>query len=324
MKPMRKLVALIAVATLGLLGLTSCTPPTNVAALITHVDSARSAYHLHDSAGQTMDTLKVVADPTTAGRFLGVYHTYTGSTYLSSVATSTDLKNWTYKRTFELDGSQPYIAFGPNNEPIIADEVFMNSHLRFFYWSSVAALLGTTGPVAQYDAARTLSSCAEGTPDIRDVTGSTMATSNIVVGHHYFSGCSTDREAVGLLVHFNSWGTNTYPDFDTALTNAGAPGKHGDRDVFTVGGNDYSIVEASTETSPSGFSFALWRSWLYDGDTATKETPITAGGSTAFANPSATEAVVNGVNSLIVTQFIPSSGAATGESGELIYWNPLP
>lgn len=323
---MKRLFLICATVALVLLGATACDPPANVANLITHVDPARSVFHLHDTAGNTMDTLKVVQDPTTAGRYLGVYHTYNGSTYLSSIATSTDLRTWTFRRTFDTSASQPYLAFGPNNEPVIAVEAFTNAHLRFYYWSTVAGLLGIAAPVQQFDAARTLSSCAEGTPDIRGIGGgSTVATSTIFVGHHYFQNCQTDREALGGLQNFSTWSTAVKNDIDTAMTNAGAPGKHGDRDHFTVGGADYLLLEGSINSTPATFDFSKWRNYIYDGDTATELDPQTPGHSTAFANPSATVLNdPNGTPSLLVTQFIPSSGAGANESGELLYWNPLP
>src|SRR5689334_6807645 len=53
-------------------------------------------YDARDSAGNTMDTVKIVADP--AGGYLAVYHTYSGAGPAVKLATSTDLLNWTYRR----------------------------------------------------------------------------------------------------------------------------------------------------------------------------------------------------------------------------------
>ncbi len=277
-----------------------------------------------------MDTLKVVTDPGTSGRYIGVYHWLTGGAFSVGVATSTDLRTWTYRRTVDTPASQPSVAFGPGpaHEPVLAVEASSGAHLRFKYWTSIAGFLGTAAPAATFDAGRTLSSCAEGTPDIRTVTfsgsGNSMtAGSSIVVGHHYFSRCDTDREAIGTLTNFGMWTTAAQPALDQALTTAGAAGKHGDRDTFAVGGRTMQLFEGSV--SATSFQMADWRNYLYDGTTAQQLSVRTPGGSHAFANASAT--VIQdpeGVLSLLVTQFIPGGGAAAGESGELLYWNPLP
>jgi hypothetical protein len=317
----------------ALCGASSCGGSARTAgpdALIESVSPARSVYGLHDSAGHTMDTLKVVTDPTTPGRFLGVYHWLSSGTYNVGVATSTDLRTWTYKRTVDTSASQPALAFSPapKNGPILADEASSSSHLRFKYWTTVSGFLGTTAAYKTYDAPKTLSSCAEGTPDIRAVTyassTSTISSgSTITVGHHYFANCDTDREAVGTLTNFGTWKTAAAPATDDALTAAGAPGKHGDRDAFSYGGRTWQLFEGSVNTDKASFTMGDWRNFLYDGTAARQLSVRTAGGSTSFANPSTTVATVDGVPSLIVTQFLPSQGAAPGESGELIYWNPL-
>jgi acid phosphatase len=298
--------------------------------LIETVSAARSVYGLHDSAGHTMDTLKVVTDPTTPGRFLGVYHWLASGTYNVGVATSTDLRTWTYKRTVDTSASQPYLAFSPapKNGPILAEEASSTSHLRFKYWTTVSGFLGTTAAYKTFDAPKTLSSCAEGTPEIRAVSYADSAStitsgSRITVSHHYFANCDTDREAVGTLTNFGTWTTARATPTDDALSAAGASGKHGDRDGFTYGSHDWQLFEGSVNTDKASFTMGHWRNYLYDGTSARQLSVHTAGGSTSFANPSATVASVGGVQSLIVTQFLPSEGAAPGESGELIYWNPL-
>ena len=307
-------------------GQTTHAATTSPRFLVENVPANQSVYHVHDSAGHTMDTLKVVTDPTTK-RYLGVYHWAVSNGYNVGIATSTDLRRWTYQRTLDLKASQPYLAFSSKKLPILAVEAYTNSHLRFRYWSSVSAMLGTAAAVKTFDAPRTLSSCAEGTPDIRSITYSSVTStltsgSTIVVGHHYFANCKTDREALGTLVNFSKWTTKAQPSIDTAMTNAGAAGKHGDRDQFSYKSHTYTLYEGSI--SGTSFSMGDWRNYLYDGSTMVQLTIHTAMGSKAFANPSTT--VLNdpsGVPSLLVTQFIPSEGAAAGESGELLYWKPL-
>jgi hypothetical protein len=297
------------------------------APLIEAVPAARSVYGLRDSAGHTMETLKVVPDPTSSGRFLGVYDWLSNGEYHVGVATSTDLRSWTWRRTVGGATSQPYLAFSPRKEPVLAVQVSSTSQLRFSFWPSVAKLMGTARPSRVYNAPKTLSTCAEGSPDIRSVTyagsASTITSgSTIVVGHHYSSGCKTDREAVGTLTNFNRWTTTAASSVDSDLTGAGAVGKHGDRDQFSYGSGRWQLYEGEDSSTAT---MADWRPYLYNAATSeTRQLTVhTAGGSTAFADPSVTVASVNGVPSMIVTLLVPSQGAARGESGELIYWNPL-
>src|SRR3954452_20428208 len=94
------------------------------AALIEHVSPSRSVFQLHDSAGHTMDTLKVVADPDTTGRYIGVHHWLSDGSFSVAVATSTDLRTWIYRRTLDRAASQPSIAFGPApaHQPVVGVE----------------------------------------------------------------------------------------------------------------------------------------------------------------------------------------------------------
>jgi hypothetical protein len=299
------------------------------ASLIENPPAATSVYGLHDSAGHTMDTVKVVVDPTTASRYLSVYHWLNGSTFNVGVATSTDLRTWTYRRTLDANGSQPYLAFSPapKDGPILADEGTPTNHLRFKYWTSVSAMLGTTAAFKTFDAPQTLSKCAEGTPSITSVAyasaSSTITSgSKIVVTHHYFENCQTDREASGTLTDFSKWTTTALSATDTALTDAGAAGKHGDRDTFTYQGARWELFEGqNTDTSESLDTF---RPYLYDGVTARQLNVNSAKGSAGFANPSVTLLPdPSGVQSLLVTFFVPSGNAASGEAGEMLYWQPL-
>ena len=304
----------------------STTTRAGLADLISNVPG-NAVYGLHDSVGHTMDTAKIVADPTTAGRYLAVYHWLNGSTMNVGVSTSTDLTHWTYRRTLDSNGSQPYLAFSPapKNGPILALEGTPSSHLRFRYWTTVAGMLGTTAAYKTFDAPRTLSSCAEGTPSITSVSyassSSTITSgSTIKVAHHYFAGCTTDRQAAGTLTNFGSWTTGALPATDDALTSAGAVGKHGDRDTFTYLGASWQLFEGQDSSAQT---MGDWRPYLYDGSTATQLVVHTAGGSTALANPSVTTLTIGGAPCLLVTLFIPQEGAASGESGELLYWRSL-
>ena len=93
----------------------------------------------------------------------------------------------------------------------------------------------------------------------------------------------------------------------------------GDRDGGSYDGDYNRLIEA--QLAPGDFS--SWRNFLYAGGSATQLSIRTHGGSQAFANPTFTPLPLpNGEPGVVVTQFLPSSVAAPGEAGELIYYRP--
>lgn len=290
--------------------------------LLAHLKAvpANAIYGLADSTGTGMDTVKVIqAGP---GDYLAVSHHLVGSQFSVRLATSTDLRTFTFRATLDQNASQPYIAALSDGSLVVADEKgdATGSHVRFLHYASESALLAGAAD-RTFDTSRTLSTCNEGTPDIESAT-----PSRLVVGFHFFSSCHVDREAQGILTSFSSWSSVAAQTAeDTAIVNAGFPGKHGGRDAVYWEGYPFRIVEAQDDTNLSGF--ANWRLVLFDETTGTAfPAPVaTAHGSTAFANPKLTlldDPAGNRV--LLVTTFIFSEGAASGEAGELLYTVPAP
>ena len=73
-------------------------------------------YDAKDSAGNRMDTVKIITNP--AGGYLAVYHT--GNRV--HLASSTDLLNWTFRRTLDPEASQPTICALPTGGFLTAAE----------------------------------------------------------------------------------------------------------------------------------------------------------------------------------------------------------
>jgi hypothetical protein len=93
-----------------------------------------------------------------------------------------------------------------------------------------------------------------------------------------------------------------------------------DRDQAVFRGFSYGLIEGQFTKG----DFGSWRTFVYDYQTGNADqTSIhTDGGSTAFANPTITALrAPNGQPAILTTLFIPSEGAAPGESGELIYYH---
>jgi hypothetical protein len=270
-----------------------------------------------------MDTAKVIASP--AGGYLAVYH----SGQVCHLATSTDLMEWTHRAVIDEPATQPTIASTPDGGLLTAAELNdgHGGRLRIRYWASMAALLEGR-PAREFLAARTLSACNEGTPSIRRITfDPDVDASRIEVGFHYHRDCQVDRQARGTLTGFREWTPATDPELDAAVQRAAAAagepigGNIGDRDHLRYMNKDYDFVEAQGRKS----DFGSWRVYLYDrpARTAQRLDIVTHGGSTAFANPTATTLRdPAGRDAVMVTLFLPVDGAAPGEAGSLLYHAP--
>jgi hypothetical protein len=302
---------------------TSLAPPSDgpraeLHGLIGNVTQANARrYGSKDSAGQSMDTAKLIQDP--AGGYLAVYHTYLNGTPRVSVATSSDLINWTFRKELGTLASQPHILALSNGAYLLAWEQEPNNHLAFRYYATRNDLLNGVAS-RSFDAPRTLSSCAEGTPNIYSVTLSPdIDHSTIDVGGHYYWNCDRDRQQRGRPTHFRSWSTSAQGNFDNALLHWGVGGNIGDRDAFTYKSYTYGVMEGQYTKN----DFGSWRAFIFDYQTGNAE-PLnmrTDAGSTAFANPSLTVLTApDGQRAIAVSMFLPSEGAKGGEAGQLIYY----
>jgi hypothetical protein len=277
-------------------------------------------YDARDSAGNRMDTAKVIGDP--AGGYLAVYH----SGEVCHLATSSDLMEWTHRAVVDEPATQPTIAATAGGGLLTAAE-FNDGHggrLRIRHWPTLDALLAGR-PTREFLAPRTLSACNEGTPSIRRVgLDGGPDGSRIELGFHYHRACQVDRQARGTLTGFRTWTTATDPELDAAVERAAAAagerigGNIGDRDHLRHLGRDYDLIEAQGRRG----DFATWRVYLHDRTAGTTERLeiVTHKGSTAFANPTATALRdPAGREAIMVTMFLPLEGAAPGEAGSLLY-----
>lgn len=313
----------------GLVGLSipqALATPGDAAArtdLLSHIENvpANAIYGLKDSTGASMDTVKVIQGA--PGDYLAVYHTFLNGEFDVRLARSTDLRTFTYEVTLDTLAAQPYIAKIPDGAYALAEEKDEPSglvHIRFRHYPNEKALLNGTSDKT-FDTSRTQSQCFEGTPDIESA-----GISSLTVGFHYAQHCDTipvDQQARGTLTNFDSWTTARQVSEDQAINAAGFPGKHGDRDAIAWWGHGFRLLEAQNDTNYN--SFANWRLVLYDfSNGKAYPAPIkTAGGSTAFGNPTLTRLTgPSGSKLLVVTVFIFGEGAAPGEAAELLYTVP--
>ncbi|MFF4348338.1 hypothetical protein [Streptomyces sp. NPDC001530] len=273
------------------------------------------AYGLRDDSGRTMDAAQITQAPD--GTYLAVYHTtLDDGRFHAAVATSTDLRAWTRRHDFGAGTSQPALSADDTAGYVLAYEKDPDNHIAVRGYADLDALLSGDAAHA-YDAPRTLSRCAEGTPDITSVHGGTVELTG-----HYRADCDTDRQLRATLTDFTTWQAGPDRRLDRALESWGTGGNIGDRSLLELRGRELVLIEGQRWRK----DFGSWRTYAYDPATgrADRLTPRTHGGSRAFANPSATLLTdPDGHPALLVSLFVPREGAAPGESGQLVYWREL-
>ncbi len=294
-------------------------PPSDTSRAKLHalIDSVTLAnvysYDTKDNLNQSMDCAKVIEHP--SGGFIAVYHHYINGQPTVFLATSPDFISWTVQSTIATIASQPAIAEASDGGYVIAWEQEPNNHIKVAYYSTLSNLLSATSAYS-YDISRTLSSCAEGTPNIYSAS-----SSSVDIGFHYYQNCQSDRQARGVLTNFKSWSASALSNYDNALLYWGVAGNIGDRDAAIYDTYLFGLIEGQFTQG----NFGTWRSYIYDYQTGNAEQLhiVTHNGSTAFANPTFTFLNISGNPAMVVTLFVPSEGAASGEAGELMYYRLL-
>jgi hypothetical protein len=285
-------------------------------------------YGAKDDRGTSLDTLKVVPDG--HGGYFGVYHGRELGVFVVKLAHSTDLLEWTHVIDLDVHASQPTLKRTAGGGFVLADEKDSGCSgtgpggncLGIRHYPSGAALRAGT-PDRTYQAPRSLSRCAEGTPDISSARIAPDTSRAIVrVSFHYFRDCDVDRQAAGVLRDFRTWSAKVDQRTNRRLEAFRPGGNIGDRDIERVRGRSFSLQEVQFRKG----DFGSWRVFLMDRKTGkTWQLRIkTHVGSTAFANPTFTVLrSPRGRPALLVTLFLPSEGAAVTEGGELIYYREL-
>jgi hypothetical protein len=293
---------------------------------VTHASAFR--YGARDNEGVSLDTLKVIRNPT--GGYLGVYHAQRQGVFVVKLARSSDLLTWVRIADLDVHASQPTLAVTPRGGFVLADEKDSGctgtgpggNCLGFRHYPSLTALFaGAADRVFQ--APRSLSRCAEGTPNIYSIRmRGDIGRSTVKLGFHYFRDCQVDRQAGGVLRNFSSWSARVDGRANDLLESFHPGGNIGDRDYARFPGGAFSVNEVQFRKH----DFGSWRVFLYDRKArrAQRLQVTTHRGSTAFANPTFTILrSPRGRTALLVTLFLPSQGAARTEGGELVYYREL-
>lgn len=277
-------------------------------------DSLAHRYGVRDHLGLSLDCLKVV--PMGENDYLGVSHARIADRFVLRLSRSRDLLEW--RHVVDLDGnaSQGDLAPQPDGSFWLAYEhdepnsVFV----RLRRYASRADL--EKGRWAfETTLGRTLAPTAEGTPTIERVERDVVR-----LRLHYYRDGDVDRAAAGILRGLGDWSVAPDRDLNAALEAKGVRGNIGGRCRVRLFGRIWYLQEGQGRKN----DWASWRCWLMD-DPPRNPTAIplrTHGGSTAFANPFAV-ALPGPKPRVVVTWFLPSEGAASGEAGPLLYVKAL-
>jgi hypothetical protein len=286
--------------------------------LIDIIDSLNLAdgyrFDTKDNFGHGMDCAKIIDNPD--GGYIAVYHHLDDQgVFYVYIAKSMNLLDWTCIDTLASNASQPTIQQTSDSGYVVAWEQTPHNHIKINYYNNLTTLFNGTSSKS-FDVPQSLSSCAEGTPNIYSAN-----KDSIIIGFHYYMNCVVDRQAQGVLVNFNSWSCSTNTELDNALLAWGIKGNIGDRDFIQFDGYGFTIIEGQFING----DFGSFRSFLYDNQTkaAVQLNIKTPKSSTNFANPTVSAIHFNGKNALIMTFFVPSEAAASREAGELVYYRIL-
>lgn len=276
-------------------------------------------YQLRDTDGRDMGPTKVIWSPE-AHQFVGVYSPWDESVgaFVVRLATSDDLFTWDERKAFSVGGSQPSIARTPSGRYVLAWEQEPDPiHLALVEFRTWDDLVAEDATPRFIDLPVTMAgACGEGTPDITSATDG-----RVDLTFHYHAGCRRDRQANGW-TDWTEWHTAPNRKLDAAMEVAGVVGHIGDRATFTFRGRPFMLIEG--ETDPG--DWASWRLYLHDPLAGTVERLDirTDGGSQAFSNPAVDVVSIDGQPSLLVTMYLFTEGAADGEGGGLVYYQPIP
>ncbi|WP_291870439.1 hypothetical protein [Maribacter sp.] len=274
-------------------------------------------FELKDNQNKTMDVLRIVKTGETAlgtYAYLGVYHSQvTANSFQLRLAGSDDLQTWTFitslgNRSHQGDIKKVWGGYLLVNEE---DSVEGSNNIRARYYPSYTNLLSNIS-ANNYVFPRYYSSSANGTPDIREISGASAGSSYILIGYHYYENNDVDQQGFGILKNFSDWRAWEDDIVNYNVIEMGFNGNLGGRSSYDSNGKKKVLLEAQKEK----FQWQDWRLLLGDGTFYSELSISTPLGSTSFANPGI---VGLGNGEFAVTSFLPTEGNQLGEIGTLLY-----
>ena len=270
------------------------------------------SYAVHDDRGQGMGPGAITTAPHGEG-FAAVYFVASGpegAHFDVHLATSPDLRTWTWRAKLADSASQPTIEPSSDGGYVVGWEAEPPNHLQFAWYATWADLLDAR--YSQFfDVPMTLSDCAEGTPSFYEASSTFLD-----VGFHFFDDCVVDRPARGT-TDWHTWTAAPRPQLENAVRTFDVRAGVGDRDTFTFRGFDFTVQEGMAIPD----QYESFRVYLYDDATGTAERLDlrTDAGCVAFTNPAVELVELDGRPTLVATMFVPGEEGAHCESGGMLY-----
>ncbi|MGV8962466.1 MAG: hypothetical protein ACOH2V_03695 [Candidatus Saccharimonadaceae bacterium] len=270
-------------------------------------------YGLKDNRNKGMDVLRIIrADE--VYKYLGVYHYLENNTtnFKLYLAGSDDLVKWNYITELGERSHQGDIVKW-NNGYLIANEqdiIHGSNNIRIRYYESYSDMVANKSSKDK-TLERQFAPTAEGTPDIRIITGNTPDDSHILIGFHYYENILKDQLAFGILKDFSEWEAWKDVTSNSNIEKMGYKGNIGARKTFRFS-DLYFLQEAQLVSN----NWGSWRLLFGNGAFYYSLNPITALKSTSFANPGITKI---SSNEFVVTSYLFSEGSNKEEQQQLLY-----
>lgn len=278
---------------------------------------------MKDTSGVTLDVLKVIEVKDSAGvsTYYGVHHHLGSQNSVKDfelfLVKSSDLKSWT--RVTSLGFSYHMGDLRPvfQGKYLLANEQTGQgddpNQIRLRLFASLDDLCIGRAEREFLAPANLSSTQAEGTPTIREVTGTSIDSCYIVLGQHYMS-VNTDRQSIGVLINFKDYYSWVNVIANEAIHALGFDGKIGGRDCFIYNNKQFFLHEAQLVND----DWSSWRIVLGNGKFFVCLDMDTGDATdSCFANPRITQLLDN---RFAVTLFMPTEGNGPAhQGGELLY-----
>lgn len=230
------------------------------------------------------------------------------------MAGSNDLFNWNHIIELDYDAHQGDIVKW-NQGYLIAyeeDKTQGSNNIALRYYDDYQDLISNYTSYTKSINTSLHSFGVEGTPDIRNVSGSSPQNGNIQIGFHYYDG-DVDRLAMGVLKNGDYWKAWKDALSEYNFREMNFKGNIGSRKSFQYGNTDLLLQEARLIKG----DWSTWKIMLGLNVFYTEVLISTPAGSTSFANPSI---IQTENNKYAITLFLPTEGNATSENnGGVIY-----
>ena len=285
----------------------------NIIENLNNITDSNPIYNLRDNKNNGMDVLRIIkADE--EYKYLGVYHQLQSNTsnFKLYLAGSNDLEDWIQITELGERSHQGDIEKW-NNGYIVANEQDIehgSNNIRVRYYKSYSDLV-INNAKNDLTIERKFAPTAEGTPDIRKITGNTPEDSHIVIGFHYYENITKDQLAFGVLKNFSEWSAWKDVISNYNINKMGYKGNIGGRKTF-----DYYGINFIQEAQITSNDWGGWRLLYGNGAFYYTLNPSTELHSTSFANPGVAKM---GDNEFVVTSYMHSDGNHKDERQELLY-----